>query len=79
MVGDLGPLVAEARAGVAAIRVVPDAPAALEAVAALAAPGDAVLVKASRAVGLEHVAAGLVAGLADAGAGARASSGGTAT
>ncbi len=41
---------------------VPDAAAALEAVRGLVRPGDAVLVKASRAVGLEVVAHGLVSG-----------------
>ena len=40
----------------------PDAAAALDAVRGLARPGDAVLVKASRAVGLEVVADALVAG-----------------
>ncbi len=64
-VGDLGALVAEAEQGIAEIRAVCDPAAALDAVAALASPGDVVLVKASRAVGLEHVAAGLVAGAAD--------------
>ena len=41
---------------------VPDAPAALEALRGLLRPGDAVLVKASRAVGLEVVAHALVSG-----------------
>jgi UDP-N-acetylmuramoyl-tripeptide--D-alanyl-D-alanine ligase len=40
----------------------PDASAALDAVRGLARPGDAVLVKASRAIGLEVVADALVAG-----------------
>ena len=43
----------------------PDAATALDVISTLACPGDVVLVKASRAVGLEHVAAGLVAGSAD--------------
>ena len=64
-VGDLGPLVREASSGVAEVRTVPDAATALDVISALACPGDVVLVKASRAVGLEHVAAGLVAGSAD--------------
>jgi UDP-N-acetylmuramoyl-tripeptide--D-alanyl-D-alanine ligase len=42
--------------------VVADARAALDLLAAEARPGDVVLVKASRGVGLEAVAAGLLAG-----------------
>lgn len=68
-VGDVGPLVAEAERGGVKVLPVHDAGEALEAVARLVAPGDAVLVKASRAVGLEHVAAGLVEGGADPAAG----------
>jgi len=51
---------------VLAIHRVPDAAAARALVADLVAPGDVVLVKASRAVGLETVAAAL----SDAGAAA---------
>jgi UDP-N-acetylmuramoyl-tripeptide--D-alanyl-D-alanine ligase len=47
--------------GIVALEV-PDASAALEAVRGLMRPGDAVLVKASRAVGLEVVAHALVSG-----------------
>lgn len=48
------------------VRAVGDATSAAEAVLALAEPGDAVLVKASRAVGLERVADALLAGQAEA-------------
>jgi UDP-N-acetylmuramoyl-tripeptide--D-alanyl-D-alanine ligase len=58
-VGEGGARIAAAAAPVRAV-VVDDAPAALERVSALVAPGDAVLVKASRAIGLETVAAGLL-------------------
>lgn len=64
-VGEVRSLAIEAeRRGV---KVLParDAGEALEAIARLVEPGDAVLVKASRAVGLERVAAGLVGGGAD--------------
>lgn len=64
-VGDTGPLAREASSGVPVVRCVDDAQRALHAMTELASPGDVVLVKASRAVGLEHVAAGLVAGIAD--------------
>ncbi|MCZ7536437.1 MAG: Mur ligase family protein [Acidimicrobiia bacterium] len=66
--GDLGPLVSAASAGVAEIRSVADAHGALEVVAEIASASDVVLVKASRAVGLEIVATALVEGAADAGA-----------
>jgi UDP-N-acetylmuramoyl-tripeptide--D-alanyl-D-alanine ligase len=49
---------AAARGGVEVVEV-PDAAAALDAIARRAEPGDAVLVKASRAVGLERVAEAL--------------------
>jgi UDP-N-acetylmuramoyl-tripeptide--D-alanyl-D-alanine ligase len=52
-------------AGVREVVEVPSAAGALEAIAALVGPEDAVLVKASRAVGLEVVADALVAGAAD--------------
>jgi UDP-N-acetylmuramoyl-tripeptide--D-alanyl-D-alanine ligase len=50
------PMAEHARAAGVAVTEVPDAAAALEAVAEFVQPGDAVLVKASRAVGLELVA-----------------------
>ncbi|HEY7137171.1 MAG TPA: UDP-N-acetylmuramoyl-tripeptide--D-alanyl-D-alanine ligase [Acidimicrobiia bacterium] len=52
-------------AGVAAVVEVATSADALSAVVGLVGPGDAVLVKASRAVGLEVVADALVAGAAD--------------
>lgn len=58
-------MAAGARAAGATVIEVADAAAALAAVVELVAPGDAVLVKASRAVGLEAVAAALVEGAAD--------------
>jgi UDP-N-acetylmuramoyl-tripeptide--D-alanyl-D-alanine ligase len=53
---EAAPLAAAARDGDVAVEAVDDAPAALDAVLASIGPGDAVLVKGSRAVGLEHVA-----------------------
>jgi UDP-N-acetylmuramoyl-tripeptide--D-alanyl-D-alanine ligase len=47
--------------GVPVIRWAADADEAVEAAAGLVQPGDCVLVKASRAVGLERVAEGLAA------------------
>jgi UDP-N-acetylmuramoyl-tripeptide--D-alanyl-D-alanine ligase len=61
-VGDGGALIAETTAAQGiATEAVPDAAAALAAVDAVVRPGDAVLVKGSRAVGLEAVAGGLLA------------------
>jgi UDP-N-acetylmuramoyl-tripeptide--D-alanyl-D-alanine ligase len=54
-VGEGGAEIANAARGVDTV-VVADAPAALDAAMERAHPGDAVLVKASRAVGLEVVA-----------------------
>jgi UDP-N-acetylmuramoyl-tripeptide--D-alanyl-D-alanine ligase len=48
--------------------VVPDVAAALQLLHERLRPGDVVLVKASRAVGLERVAAGLLAGTDEPGA-----------
>jgi UDP-N-acetylmuramoyl-tripeptide--D-alanyl-D-alanine ligase len=60
-VGDeTGPLADAAAAGSVAVTRVPDAASAIDAVRALVAPGDAVLVKGSRAVGLEDVVRALV-------------------
>jgi UDP-N-acetylmuramoyl-tripeptide--D-alanyl-D-alanine ligase len=56
-VGPLAPLIAEGFEGDS--RAFPDAAAAAEAVPALVRPGDAVLVKGSRGVGLERVSAAL--------------------
>jgi UDP-N-acetylmuramoyl-tripeptide--D-alanyl-D-alanine ligase len=53
------PLAEHARAAGVSVTQVPDAAAALEAVGGFVRPGDAVLVKGSRAVGLEQVAAAL--------------------
>ncbi len=56
----VGPLAAEMKAGFGGeSHSFPDAEAAAEAVPAMLRPGDAVLVKASRGVGLERVAAAL--------------------
>jgi UDP-N-acetylmuramoyl-tripeptide--D-alanyl-D-alanine ligase len=55
-VGPGGRLIAGAAAGVPDVRTADDAGEALRAVRAVVAPGDTVLVKASRAVGLEAVA-----------------------
>jgi UDP-N-acetylmuramoyl-tripeptide--D-alanyl-D-alanine ligase len=56
----VGPLAAEMAAGFAGeSRALPDAAAAAETVPALVRPGDTVLVKGSRGVGLERVAAAL--------------------
>jgi UDP-N-acetylmuramoyl-tripeptide--D-alanyl-D-alanine ligase len=61
-VGSGGALIAEtARTRGACVEIVEDAAAALECVDALVSRGDAVLCKASRAVGLEVVADGLLA------------------
>jgi UDP-N-acetylmuramoyl-tripeptide--D-alanyl-D-alanine ligase len=60
VVGDAGALIADAAPSIPARRVV-DADAALAALAPDVRPGDAVLCKASRAVGLEAVADGLLA------------------
>jgi len=61
-VGDLGALIAEgAGDGVAVVRSVADANAALAAAREIVEPGDAVLVKASRAMDLQEVAVGLLA------------------
>ena len=63
-VGDLSRYIAEAACASgmepAAVRVVPDAAAALEVVKSLVGPGDAVLVKASHSIGLDRVVEGLV-------------------
>ena len=59
-VGAEGRKITEAAGGVATVGTVPDADAALTALRDVLGPGDAVLVKASRAVGLERVAAALV-------------------
>jgi UDP-N-acetylmuramoyl-tripeptide--D-alanyl-D-alanine ligase len=62
------------RAAVAAGSVpvlVPDVPAALEFLRGELAPGDVVLIKASRAVGLERVAQGLLGGVGQTGGGMR--------
>jgi UDP-N-acetylmuramoyl-tripeptide--D-alanyl-D-alanine ligase len=59
-VGNGGAAIAGAARGVDSV-VVADAPAALDAAVERARPGDAVLVKASRAVGLEVVAENLLA------------------
>jgi UDP-N-acetylmuramoyl-tripeptide--D-alanyl-D-alanine ligase len=58
-VGDGGALIAKAAQGVASVTV-PDAAHAVDEVRSLVRPGDAVLVKASRAVGLEVVAEALL-------------------
>jgi UDP-N-acetylmuramoyl-tripeptide--D-alanyl-D-alanine ligase len=63
-VGDGGAAIADAAPG-PDVHVVPDAAAAIDAVGALVRPGDAVLVKASRAVGLEVVADALLAPAVD--------------
>lgn len=59
----VGPLAAEYAAGAngVGVRLVADAAAAAEALAGLLEPGDVVLVKGSRSVGLEAVAAKLLA------------------
>ena len=63
-VGELSQFIADAAcaAGMdeAAVRVVPDAAAALEVVKSRVGSGDAVLVKASHSIGLERVVEGLV-------------------
>ncbi len=59
---EAAPLAAAARAAGVAVTEVADAAAALEAARAFVAPGDAVLVKGSRAVGLELVATALRGG-----------------
>ena len=62
-VGDGGRAIADAaRADVSEVLTADDAQEALRITRGLARPGDAVLVKASRAVGLEVVADALVAG-----------------
>ena len=58
----VGPLAAEMREGFAGeVHSVPDAQAAVELIRELLHEGDTVLVKGSRAVGLERVAEDLVA------------------
>jgi UDP-N-acetylmuramoyl-tripeptide--D-alanyl-D-alanine ligase len=59
-VGEGGAVITEAAAGVPTRLDVADAGAALAAVLPLLRPGDAILVKASRAVGLELVTGGLL-------------------
>ena len=59
---ETGPLAAAARDGDVGVELVADAPAALDALLATLGPGDAVLVKGSRAVGLEQVAHALASG-----------------
>jgi UDP-N-acetylmuramoyl-tripeptide--D-alanyl-D-alanine ligase len=62
-VGEPASLLLEgARGSDAIVRVVPDATAAAELLLESLRPGDAVLVKASRTVGLEHIAHDLVQG-----------------
>jgi UDP-N-acetylmuramoyl-tripeptide--D-alanyl-D-alanine ligase len=56
---EAAPLAAAARAAGVAVTEVPDAATALDAARGFVAPGDAVLVKGSRAVGLELVATAL--------------------
>jgi UDP-N-acetylmuramoyl-tripeptide--D-alanyl-D-alanine ligase len=56
---ETAPLAAHARAAGVAVTEVPDAATALDAVTGYVQPGDAVLVKGSRAVGLELVATAL--------------------
>jgi UDP-N-acetylmuramoyl-tripeptide--D-alanyl-D-alanine ligase len=56
---EAAPLADAARGGGVGVEVVADADAALHALQALLGPGDAVLVKGSRAVGLERVAQAL--------------------
>jgi UDP-N-acetylmuramoyl-tripeptide--D-alanyl-D-alanine ligase len=56
---ETAPLAARARAAGVAVTEVPDADAALDAIAGFVHDGDAVLVKGSRAVGLELVATAL--------------------
>jgi UDP-N-acetylmuramoyl-tripeptide--D-alanyl-D-alanine ligase len=56
---EAAPLAAAARAAGVAVTEVPDAATALDAARGFALPGDAVLVKGSRAVGLELVATAL--------------------
>ncbi len=56
---EAAPLARQARAAGVAVTEVPDADAALDAVKGFVHDGDAVLVKASRAVGLELVATAL--------------------
>ena len=56
---ETAPLAAAARAAGVAVTEVPDAATALDAARGFVAPGDAVLVKGSRAVGLELVATAL--------------------
>jgi UDP-N-acetylmuramoyl-tripeptide--D-alanyl-D-alanine ligase len=62
-VGEGGAAIGAAAAGIATRSTVADAAEALIAVDAIVAPGDVVLLKASRAVGLELVAVGLFAAL----------------
>ncbi len=63
-IGELGKEIAVGAADAlssAAIESVPDAEAALKLVSSLVRKGDVVLVKASRAIGLEKVVEGLMA------------------
>jgi UDP-N-acetylmuramoyl-tripeptide--D-alanyl-D-alanine ligase len=55
-VGAGGAAIAAGTAGAVRVTELADADAAVDVLAELVAPGDAVLVKASRAIGLEHVA-----------------------
>jgi UDP-N-acetylmuramoyl-tripeptide--D-alanyl-D-alanine ligase len=60
-VGELSRAYLEGASGIASTQWAPDAAAAVSAAEALVEPGDCVLVKASRAVGLEVVAEALAA------------------